>query len=112
MIWAAQFTAPRTAGLLWALATALKWVPIVLLPLLAPRGRAWGAIFLAIAGVLTLVTLPGTLVQLQVLFAFPAGARRLPGLPVGARAVAVARSGPRPPAAPVDLARRGTRLDC
>jgi len=75
MIWAAQFTAPRTAGLLWALATALKWVPIVLLPLLAPRGRAWGAIFLAIAGVLTLVTLPGTLVQLQVLFAFPRPAR-------------------------------------
>ena len=75
MIWAAQFTAPRTAGLLWALATALKWVPIVFLPLLAPRGRAWGAIFLAIARVLTLVTLPGPQGQLQVLLAIPRPAR-------------------------------------
>lgn len=71
MIWAAQFTGPRVAGLLWALATAMKWVPIVFLPLLAPRGRAWGIGFLAIAGVLTLLTLDATIVQLQVLFAFP-----------------------------------------
>jgi hypothetical protein len=75
MIWAAQFTAPRTAGFLWALATALKWIPIVFLPLLAPRGRAWGVVFLAVAGILTLLTLPATLVQLQVLFAFPRPAR-------------------------------------
>jgi hypothetical protein len=71
MIWAAQFTGPRVAGLLWALATAMKWVPIVFLPLLAPRGRAWGVGFLAIAGVLTVLTLDATIVQLQVLFAFP-----------------------------------------
>lgn len=75
MIWAAQFTAPRTAGFLWALATALKWVPLVFLPLLAPRGRAWGVVFLAIAGTLSLLTLDATLVQLQVLFAFPRPAR-------------------------------------
>lgn len=75
MVWAAQFTGPRTAGFLWALATALKWVPIVFLPLLAPRGRAWGVVFLAIAGILTLLTLPATLVQLQVLFAIPRPAR-------------------------------------
>jgi alpha-1,2-mannosyltransferase len=71
MVWAAQFTGPRLAGFLWALATALKWVPIVFLPLLAPRGRLWGVVFLAVAGVLTLLTLDATLVQLQVLFAFP-----------------------------------------
>jgi hypothetical protein len=71
MVWAAQFTGPRLAGFLWAMATALKWVPIIFLPLLAPRGRAWGAGFLALAGVLTLLTLDATLVQLQVLFAFP-----------------------------------------
>jgi hypothetical protein len=71
MIWAAQFTGPRLAGFLWALATVLKWVPIVFLPLLGPRGRLWGIVFLAIAGVLTLLTLDATLVQLQVLFAFP-----------------------------------------
>ena len=70
MLWAAQFTGPPVAGLLWALATALKWVPVVLLPLLAPRGRAWGIVFIAVGGVLTLLTLPATLVQLQVLFAF------------------------------------------
>jgi hypothetical protein len=75
MIWGAQFTGPRTAGFLWALATALKWVPIVFLPLLAPRGRAWGVAFLAVAGVLTLLTLEATLVQLQVIFAFPRPAR-------------------------------------
>jgi hypothetical protein len=75
MIWAAQFTGPRVAGLLWALATVLKWVPIVFLPLLAPRARAWGVVFLAISGILTLVTLDATLVQLQVLFAFPRPAR-------------------------------------
>jgi hypothetical protein len=75
MIWAAQFTGPRTAGFLWALATALKWVPIVFLPLLAPRGRAWGVAFLAVAGILTLLTLEATLVQLQVIFAFPRPAR-------------------------------------
>jgi hypothetical protein len=75
MIWAAQFTSPRTAGLLWAVATALKWVPIVFLPLLAPRGRAWGVLFLAIAVGLSLLTLNATLVQLQVLFAFPRPAR-------------------------------------
>jgi hypothetical protein len=75
MIWATQFTAPRTAGFLWALATALKWVPLVFLPLLPPRGRAWGAGLVAVAGALSLLTLDATLVQLQVLFAFPRPAR-------------------------------------
>jgi hypothetical protein len=75
MVWAAQFTAPRTAGFLWALAAALKWLPLVFLPLLAPRGRAWGVVFLAIAGALSLLTLNATLVQLQVLFALPRPAR-------------------------------------
>ncbi len=75
MIWAAQFTAPRTAGFLWALATALKWVPLLFLPLLAPRGRAWGVGFLAVAIALSALTLDATMVQLQVLFAFPRPAR-------------------------------------
>jgi len=75
MIWAAQFTAPRTSGFLWALATALKWVPLVFLPLLAPRGRAWGIGFVALALALSVLTLPATLVQLQVIFAFPRPAR-------------------------------------
>jgi hypothetical protein len=70
-LWGAQFTGPRTAGLLWAIATAMKWVPIVFLPFLAPRGRYWGVIFLAISALLTVLMLPLTLVQLHVLFAFP-----------------------------------------
>jgi hypothetical protein len=75
MLWGAQFTGPRTAGLLWALATAMKWVPMVFLPILAPRARLHGVLFLAIAGLLTLATLPLTLVQLSVLFALPRPAR-------------------------------------
>jgi len=75
MLWGAQFTGPRTAGLLWALATALKWIPLVFLPILAPQARRHGVVFLAIAGLLTLATLPLTLVQLSVLFALPRPAR-------------------------------------
>lgn len=69
-VWAAQFTGPRLGGLLWALATSMKWVPALLWPVLEPRARLWGIVWLAVAGVLTLATLPATLVQLQVLFAF------------------------------------------
>ncbi|HSW43064.1 MAG TPA: glycosyltransferase family 87 protein [Patescibacteria group bacterium] len=71
MVWAAQFTAPRTAGFLLALATALKWFPIVFLPLLAPRGRAWAVVLSAVGVVLSVLTLDATLIQLQVLVAAP-----------------------------------------
>jgi hypothetical protein len=75
MLWGAQFTGPRTGGVFWALATAMKWIPIVFLPILAPRARLHGVLFLAIAGLLTLATLPLTLVQLSVVFALPRPAR-------------------------------------
>jgi len=71
LLWGAHFTGRRTAGLLWALATAMKWMPLVFLPILAPRARLHGVIFLAIGGLLTLATLPLTLVQLSVLFGLP-----------------------------------------
>ena len=71
VLWGARFTGPRTAGLFWALATAIKWVPAVFLGILAPRARLHGVLFLAIAGLLTLATLPLTIVQLSVLFAYP-----------------------------------------
>ncbi|HEY4944691.1 MAG TPA: glycosyltransferase family 87 protein [Candidatus Limnocylindrales bacterium] len=71
LLWGAYFTGRRTAGLLWALATAMKWMPLVFLPILAPRARLHGVIFLAIGGLLTLATLPLTLVQLSVLFGLP-----------------------------------------
>ena len=75
MLWGASFTGPRTAGLFWALATTIKWVPAVFLGILAPRARLHGVLFLAIAGLLTLATLPLTIVQLTVLFAIPRPAR-------------------------------------
>lgn len=69
-LWAAQFSGPVVAGVLWALATAMKWVPFVFIFVLAPRGRLYGLIGLAICGLLSLVLLPLTIVQLQVLFGF------------------------------------------
>jgi hypothetical protein len=75
VLWGARFAGPRTAGLFWALATTIKWVPAVFLGILAPRARLHGVLFLAIAGLLTLATLPLTIVQLTVLFAIPRPAR-------------------------------------
>lgn len=70
LLFAAQFSGPVAAGLFWMLATTLKWVPLVFWPFLSPRGRLWALIWAAVAVVLTLATLPQTLVQLQVLFTF------------------------------------------
>ncbi len=75
MLWAAQISGPRLAGLLWALATAAKWVPFVFLPLLAPRARGWGIAWLGLMAILTLATLPATLEQVRTVFAFPRPAR-------------------------------------
>lgn len=75
MLWAAQIVRPVLAGLLWALATAMKWVPVVFIVLLAPRARGWGLVWAGVAIVLTLATLPATLVQIEAIFAFPRPAR-------------------------------------
>ena len=69
-LWAAQFTRPRLAGALWALGTWMKWVPAPFLVVLAPRARGWGLAWLGVAALLSLLTLPLTLVQLQTLFGF------------------------------------------
>lgn len=71
MLWGARFTGPRTGGILWTLAVVVKWIPIAFLPILAPEARLHGVVFLAIAALLTLATLPLTLVQLSVLFGIP-----------------------------------------
>jgi hypothetical protein len=70
LLFGAQFSGPKLAGLLWMLATTIKWVPGIFWPFLSPRGRLWGLVWFLLAIVLTALTLPATLVQLQVLFAF------------------------------------------
>jgi hypothetical protein len=69
-IFAAQFSGPRLGGLLWGLATWMKWVPAPLWLVLPPRARLWGLVFLALSGLLSLLMLPLTIIQLQVLFGF------------------------------------------
>jgi hypothetical protein len=63
-LWAAQFTGPRTGAFLWAVPTAMKWIPVVFLPLLTPTGRRWGLALMGIAVVLSLVTWPQTIEQI------------------------------------------------
>jgi hypothetical protein len=69
-LWFAQFTGPRLAGLLWGLATWMKWAPAPLWLVLAPRARGWGLVWLAASALLSLATLPLTIVQFQALFGF------------------------------------------
>lgn len=77
MLWAAQFTGPRLGGLLWALATWMKWIPVLLWPVLSASARRWGLVWLAVSIALSIVLLPLTIVQLQVLFGFGARPVRL-----------------------------------
>ena len=77
MLWAAQFTGPRLGGLLWALATWMKWVPVVFWPILPGRAKHWGLVWLAVSVGLSILTLPLTIIQLQALFGFGARPVRL-----------------------------------
>ena len=77
MLWAAQFSGPRLAGLLWALATWMKWVPVIVWPILESRARRWGLVWLAVSVGLSLVLLPLTIIQFQALFGFGARPIRL-----------------------------------
>jgi hypothetical protein len=76
-LWAAQFTGPRLGGALWALATWMKWVPVVVWPILGRETRRWGLIWLAVSIALSLALLPLTIVQLQTLIGFGARPIRL-----------------------------------
>ena len=77
MLWAAQFTGPRLGGLLWALATWMKWVPAVFWPILPGRAKQWGLLWLAVSVGLSVLTLPLTIIQMQALFGFGARPVRL-----------------------------------
>lgn len=70
-VWAAQFTGPRVGGLLWALATVLKWFPAPLWLILPTGARRWGLVWIAVAGVLALATWSQTLVQVETAVTFP-----------------------------------------
>ena len=69
-LFGAQFMGARAGGLIWGLATWMKWVPVPLWLVLPARARSWGLVFLALSGLLSLAMLPLTIVQLQALFGF------------------------------------------
>ena len=108
-LFGAQFLGPKAGGLIWGLATWMKWVPALLWPVLQPRARGWGLVFLAlvraaVAGDAAADDRPAAgAVRLR----DAAGPRRLPGVHLGGRAVVVAPPRPvRVPAAVV-VARGG-----
>ena len=70
MLWGAQFAGPRAGGLLWALAAWMKWIPVVVWPILAPATRRWGLVWLALSAALSLALLPQTIAQFEALFGF------------------------------------------
>lgn len=70
-IWLAWWVGPRLGGGLWALGTALKWLPLLLIFFIPPRARPWGLAFLGVAAVLTLATWPATLLQIEIVWSFP-----------------------------------------
>lgn len=70
-IWLAWFKGPRLGGTLWAVATALKFLPAPLLLFVPRRAWPWGIGILAVLAVLTLATWPQTLRQLDIVLNFP-----------------------------------------
>lgn len=70
-LFAAQFVGPRWSGLLWALSTALKWLPGALIFVLRPQARRWGFAFLGVFTLLALATWPQTLRQIEVALFYP-----------------------------------------
>jgi Glycosyltransferase family 87 len=71
MVWWAQFVGDRLGGMLWAFATALKWLPGLLIVVLRPRARLWGLAFLGLFTLLALATWPQTLRQLEIVAFYP-----------------------------------------
>ena len=67
----------RLGGLLWALATWMKWVPAPFWFILARPSAGLGHGLAGCLGALSLLMLPLTIVQLQALFGFGARPIRL-----------------------------------
>jgi hypothetical protein len=70
-IWATWWVGPRLGGALWALAAALKWLPVLLIFAMPARARLWGLALLAVAALLTLATWPLTVRVLDVVWNYP-----------------------------------------
>ena len=70
-IWAAHFVGPRLGGFFWALATALKWFPLLLFLILKPRTRLWGIAWMFLFGILTLAVWPQVVRQLDLVINYP-----------------------------------------
>jgi len=70
LLWATVFSRPILAGLIWAVATWMKWVPVVFVVVMRPRARLWGLVFLGLSVLLSLATLPQTIAQLEALVGF------------------------------------------
>ena len=91
MLWAAQFTGPRLGGLLWALATWMKWVPVVFWPILPGRAKRVGPL---LAGRVDRAEHPDPAADDHpapgaVRLRCAPGPARLPRLPLGGRPVAL-----------------------
>ena len=69
-VFGAAFVGPRLGGFLFALAAWMKWFPAILWLVLKPRTRIWGLFWVTIAALLSIATLPLTIVQLETLFGF------------------------------------------
>ena len=70
LLFAMPFVGPLAAGAIWAMATWMKWVPVVFVLVMKPRARLWGLLFLAVSILLSLATLPETIAQLEALVGF------------------------------------------
>ncbi|MEO7117608.1 MAG: glycosyltransferase family 87 protein [Candidatus Limnocylindrales bacterium] len=71
MIWATQFVGHRLAGVLWAVATSIKWFPAFFIFMLPPRARLWGIAALSSTGILLLATWPQTIDHFDLAFNYP-----------------------------------------
>ena len=69
--WVGWWARGWLGGLLWAVGSALKIVPLILLPFI--RREAWlpGVLVLGVLGVLTVATWPETLRQVEIVLSYP-----------------------------------------
>src|SRR5687768_7739829 len=77
LLFGAQFVGPRLAGLLWAVSTWMKWIPVIHFVVLTPRARRFGLVWLCLAMLFSIALLPQTIAQLEAIVGFGARPIRL-----------------------------------